>query len=209
VVPSNPATNTFDDKEEEVEEDFAEGIHDDDEEESEQDSDEELKEEDPVDDDSDFSMSAPYKRKTRLQTGHLPKKRKHSPSSEEPSQRREAKASVKRRLAEKKKKFVDEDLDSADDYCCPLCKEDFGTGQALGGHMSRAHPGKSEAYNKKIEKRRERKMPRAILREAKRRYYQDRPESAPLNRVVIRRMKRKIADEIARGDLVLEESVSE
>ena len=30
-----------------------------------------------------------------------------------------------------------------------MCDKGFGTGRLLGGHMSRKHPGDSEAYNTK------------------------------------------------------------
>jgi hypothetical protein len=36
---------------------------------------------------------------------------------------------------------------------CPMCNAIFETGQALGGHMSRSHPGQSDTYNRKLEKR--------------------------------------------------------
>ena len=36
---------------------------------------------------------------------------------------------------------------------CPHCKQRFSTRQALGGHVSKAHPGESETYNKKLQTR--------------------------------------------------------
>lgn len=35
-------------------------------------------------------------------------------------------------------------------FHCDACNEDFLTGQALGGHMSRVHPGQSNSYQRKI-----------------------------------------------------------
>jgi len=35
-------------------------------------------------------------------------------------------------------------------FICKSCHEEFGTGQALGGHMSRVHPGESTSYQKKL-----------------------------------------------------------
>ena len=52
-------------------------------------------------------------------------------------------------------------------FHCDECNEDFTTGQALGGHMSRVHPGKSETYARKVERRKEREFDRELLRLAK------------------------------------------
>ena len=54
-------------------------------------------------------------------------------------------------------------------YKCSICDRSF-TRNGLGGHMSRAHPGSSESYQKKKDIRKMREYNRAILREAQRRY---------------------------------------
>ena len=36
------------------------------------------------------------------------------------------------------------------DFQCKECNENFNTGQALGGHMSRVHPGQSSSYARKL-----------------------------------------------------------
>ncbi len=41
-------------------------------------------------------------------------------------------------------------LDSSLTYVCKKCGATFEHGQALGGHMSRKHPGESTSYNNKI-----------------------------------------------------------
>jgi len=45
-------------------------------------------------------------------------------------------------------------------YVCPKCNEVFGSGWALGGHASRVHPGESDSYKKKIERREQRVIER-------------------------------------------------
>ena len=54
-------------------------------------------------------------------------------------------------------------------YSCKLCQELFETGQALGGHMSRKHPGQSEDYmNKKaIRDRRDSERKKLLLAKIK------------------------------------------
>ena len=52
-------------------------------------------------------------------------------------------------------------------FHCEACNEDFLTGQALGGHMSRVHPGQSNSYARKIQRREERTFDRELLRLAK------------------------------------------
>ena len=52
-------------------------------------------------------------------------------------------------------------------YVCKTCGEVFNHGQALGGHMSRTHPGMSQAFNKKVTRRKEREVDRELLRLAK------------------------------------------
>jgi len=63
-------------------------------------------------------------------------------------------------------------FDAAEEgYECKLCRETFYTGQALGGHMSRKHPGMSKDYMHKKEIRSRRLTDRMKLRLAKIRYY--------------------------------------
>ena len=54
-------------------------------------------------------------------------------------------------------------------YHCPIdgCTVTFEKFQQLGGHKSKAHPGCSETYLKKIETRTRRKGERDLLLEAK------------------------------------------
>ena len=75
-------------------------------------------------------------------------------------------------------------------FHCDECNEDFTTGQALGGHMSRVHPGKSETYARKVERRKEREFDRELLRLAKIKHSHELGDDAPLDRVKIRRFKK-------------------
>ena len=56
-------------------------------------------------------------------------------------------------------------------YECKLCKQEFQTGQALGGHVSRKHPGRSVEYLNKKRIRDGRETERAILNLAKIKFY--------------------------------------
>jgi len=69
------------------------------------------------------------------------------------------------------------------DFTCEKCGEVFFNGWALGGHASRVHPGESEAYRKKIQRRDEREYERNLLRMAKERHIQLFGENTPINRV--------------------------
>ena len=81
-------------------------------------------------------------------------------------------------------------------FYCKDCKEYFPTGQALGGHMSRVHPGRSNAYTRKIERRAERAFDRELLRLAKIRHERCHPNATELDRVKIRRYKKIISKAI-------------
>ena len=87
-------------------------------------------------------------------------------------------------------------------FHCDECKEDFTTGQALGGHMSRVHPGKSNSYAKKVQRREERTFDRELLRLAKIEHAEKFGEDAPLDRVKIRRFKRILKQRITKGEYV-------
>ena len=41
-------------------------------------------------------------------------------------------------------------------FSCKICAKKFRTRQALGGHMSKLHPGSSEKYKRKLMRREER-----------------------------------------------------
>ena len=68
--------------------------------------------------------------------------------------------------------------------------------------MSRVHPGKSESYAKKVERRKERAFDRELLRLAKIKHSRDLGENAPLDRVKIRRFKKTIKAAIHNGERV-------
>lgn len=55
---------------------------------------------------------------------------------------------------------------------CSHCKKCFKTGQALGGHMSRKHSGKSSKYNHKKCIRERREIERLKLHIAKKKYFE-------------------------------------
>ncbi len=56
-------------------------------------------------------------------------------------------------------------------FGCKYCEKRFKKAQALGGHMSRRHPGKSRQYSDKMKVRRHRGLERARLLLAKKRYF--------------------------------------
>ena len=64
-------------------------------------------------------------------------------------------------------------LNNEKGYKCSKCKSEFLTGQALGGHMSKKHPGKSEHYISKIETNKRRTLERIKLIIAKRKFYKE------------------------------------
>ena len=88
------------------------------------------------------------------------------------------------------------------EFHCDECNEDFTTGQALGGHMSRVHPGRSETYARKVERRREREFDRELLRLAKIKHARELGEDAALDRVKIRRFKKQLRSMIVKGEYV-------
>ena len=68
--------------------------------------------------------------------------------------------------------------------------------------MSRVHPGKSESYAKKVERRKERAFDRELLRLAKIKHSRELGPNAPLDRVKIRRFKKILRAKIQRGEQV-------
>jgi len=70
--------------------------------------------------------------------------------------------------------------------------------------MSRTHPRSSLAYNKKVQRRREREVDRELLRLAKMKHADAFGEDAPLDRVKIRRFKKELRKSVNRGSLVLQ-----
>lgn len=64
-------------------------------------------------------------------------------------------------------------VEDKESFQCSYCEEVFATGQALGGHMSRKHTGKSLKYNHKKDVRRQREFERMKLYLAKKRYFQE------------------------------------
>jgi hypothetical protein len=57
-------------------------------------------------------------------------------------------------------------------YICHICKGGFNKAQALGGHMSKAHPLMSKEFVQKLQKRKEREPQRELLKRAKGIYYE-------------------------------------
>mmetsp|Transcript_25880 Transcript_25880/g.25150 ORF Transcript_25880/g.25150 Transcript_25880/m.25150 type:complete len:105 (+) Transcript_25880:206-520(+) len=94
-----------------------------------------------------------------------------------------------------------EDLQSEDgNFECPKCHEKFARGQALGGHMSRVHPGGSDTYNKKLKRREERTQERKILKLAKEKFFKLYGKNKELDRVKIRRYKKEIKKKLGLND---------
>ncbi|TNV82309.1 hypothetical protein FGO68_gene8686 [Halteria grandinella] len=93
-------------------------------------------------------------------------------------------------------------LQSSDIFQCSKCGEVFNSGWALGGHASRVHPGESDAYRKKIERREQRAFERWLLNLAKQRHLAAYGQTAPINRVKIRKFKRQLRNEVEQGFLI-------
>ena len=56
-------------------------------------------------------------------------------------------------------------------YICPICNRKYPKAQALGGHMSKAHPHMSGQYQYKQQRRNERIDDRKLLKAAKKEYF--------------------------------------
>jgi len=65
-----------------------------------------------------------------------------------------------------------EDGKNGETFRCRHCSKCFTTGQALGGHMSRKHSGKSIKYNYKKDVRKRREFERMKLLLAKKKYFE-------------------------------------
>ncbi len=65
----------------------------------------------------------------------------------------------------------EEEGKEGDEFVCKHCNKRFLTGQALGGHMSRKHSGKSTKYNYKKDVRKRREFERMKLWLAKKRFF--------------------------------------
>lgn len=86
------------------------------------------------------------------------------------------------------------------DFQCKTCREVFPTGQALGGHMSRVHPGQSTSYAKKLQRRDERSFDRELLRLAKIMHSEEhKGKDVAIDRVKIRRFKKQIRAAVLKG----------
>lgn len=95
--------------------------------------------------------------KTEPSTKKVPGKRLHKPK---------LKAKVKNgNLPQQAKKRVKP-------FMCKHCPMGFGKAQALGGHMSRTHPGESREYRQKKIIRKNREMERIKLLLAKRKFFE-------------------------------------
>jgi hypothetical protein len=57
--------------------------------------------------------------------------------------------------------------------------------------MSRVHPGRSNAYTRKVQRREERQFDRELLRLAKEKHAEEYGKDAALDRVKIRRYKKQ------------------
>lgn len=95
-------------------------------------------------------------------------------------------------------------------FQCVYCEKLFGSGQALGGHMSRKHSGKSSKYNHKKEIRQTREFERVRLYLAKKKFFDslgydydsmmETPEGkmqakSLINRSTIKRIKSHLTEE--------------
>ena len=69
--------------------------------------------------------------------------------------------------------------------------------------MSRTHPGTSQAFNRKVTRRKEREQERELLRLAKLMHYEKDGRDKPLDRVKIRRYKKDLRKQMNKGTLVL------
>lgn len=91
-------------------------------------------------------------------------------------------------------------------YECGKCGEVFHSGWALGGHASRVHPGESDSYRRKIQRREERTLERKLLELAKLKHDEMFGENAPINRVKIRKFKKEFKKQLLSGQQPMDHS---
>ncbi|CDW84157.1 UNKNOWN [Stylonychia lemnae] len=82
-------------------------------------------------------------------------------------------------------------------YQCKFCKKRFRICAALGGHISKAHPGQSSAYNHKKQVREQRELERQLHKDAMNFYFENFNnvqglENNVLNRNTIKRIKKML-----------------
>ncbi len=119
---------------------------------------------------------------------------------------------VKRRQAERATKDTGEEEagEMGLPFKCKYCEMHFAKAQALGGHMSRKHPGKSREYNYKKNVRKKREIERLKLYLAKKKYfstlsydYDDLIKTVEgrmrarslMNRTKVKRIKRELSED--------------
>lgn len=79
--------------------------------------------------------------------------------------------STSKSKAKRQKKISAVSVKMEESFHCKLCGLQFNTSQGLGGHMSRAHPGKSSDYKKKKDTRKTREVERYKLQLAKKKFF--------------------------------------
>ena len=75
-------------------------------------------------------------------------------------------------------------------FPCKMCDKSFLTRSALGGHMSKSHPGTSVAYNHKKAVREKRKLERELHATAMAEYRRQYAEAGTVNRNRVKKIKR-------------------
>ena len=81
-------------------------------------------------------------------------------------------------------------------FDCPICFKKYGKAQALGGHMSKAHPQMSDQYLYKQKRRNERTLERKILQQAKIEYQRIYNSPGIYHRTKLNQIKLKIKDDL-------------
>ncbi len=80
-------------------------------------------------------------------------------------------------------------------FPCKMCLSTFATPRSLGGHTSKAHPGQSEDYQKKLQVRESRKPDRECLQAAKEQFKLDTGLEPELNRSRVTALKKRLLAE--------------
>lgn len=91
-------------------------------------------------------------------------------------------------------------------FKCPFCSKKFPVCAALGGHVSKSHPGRSQTYNHKKRVREERFLDRELHNFAKELYTENERRNNPgighkpimINRNGLKELKKKIVQEFPR-----------